>query len=83
MDDGEKLTDSSTKIEAIVRKVLHLKQLDPKVKILIFSQWTDILHTLKEELLRNEILHRNIFGSFKDFHTIVQEFKVQLLPSCF
>lgn len=81
VDKSEKFTNSSTKIEHIVREVFNLKRNDPKVKILIFSQWADILHTLRNELIANEITNR-IVTSNGSLIKMVQEFKVNL-SSCF
>lgn len=76
MDRSEKFTDSSKKIELIVRKVYELKKTDPTVKILIFSQWLDILNALKSELLANEIPSRSVINTGKSFQKMVEEFKV-------
>lgn len=81
MDKSEKYTDSSRKIEHIVRKVLELKRSDPNVKILIFSQWSDILNTLKNELLANDVPSRNVVSTTKSLQQMVDEFKVY--PRCF
>ncbi|XP_037029986.1 E3 ubiquitin-protein ligase SHPRH-like [Bradysia coprophila] len=75
VDTGEKFTDSSTKIEHIVREVHKLKQSDPKVKILLFSQWADVLYTLKNELLSNDIASRNMMNTSKSFQKMLEEFK--------
>lgn len=80
MDKSEKYTDSSKKIEHIVRKVLELKRSDPNVKILIFSQWSDILNTLKNELLANDVPSRNVVNTTKSLQQMVDEFKVY--PRC-
>ncbi|KAG4074367.1 hypothetical protein HA402_008776 [Bradysia odoriphaga] len=75
VDTGEKFTNSSTKIERIVREVHKLKQSDPNVKILLFSQWADVLYELKNELLSNDIASRNIVSTSKSFQQMVEEFK--------
>lgn len=76
VDTSEKCTDSSIKIEQIVREVHKLKHSDPNVKILLFSQWADVLNTLKNELLSNEIASRTIVNTRDSMQKMVEEFKV-------
>lgn len=45
----------STKIEAVIKLVLELKNEDPNVKVLLFSSWTSVLKCLREALEMNDI----------------------------
>lgn len=60
----ENLTDSSSKIEEIVRTIIKLKQDDAHVKIVIFSHWPDILSILENALYENKIDYRSKLNPF-------------------
>lgn len=45
----------STKIEAVIKLLLELKNEDPNVKVLLFSSWASVLKCLKEALEMNDI----------------------------
>jgi E3 ubiquitin-protein ligase SHPRH len=44
-----------TKLDTIVRHIIHLKTLDPLVKVLIFSQWEQVLELLTKSLDLNHV----------------------------
>lgn len=69
----EQLTDSSSKIEAIVQKISQLTKEDPAVKIVIFSHWSHVLGILEEALIQTEISFRSRLGKF---YQTIKEFKV-------
>lgn len=49
VDDIQKIrlrNSYSSKVDMIVKQVLYLKQQDPKVQIVVFSQWQDLLYIL-------------------------------------
>lgn len=45
----------STKIEATIKLIMELREVEEDVKVLVFSTWTTTLKTLKDALLKNEI----------------------------
>ncbi|KAF6256727.1 P-loop containing nucleoside triphosphate hydrolase protein, partial [Scenedesmus sp. NREL 46B-D3] len=45
------------KVEAIVRRLLLLLQLDPAHKVIVFSSWLDVLDILSHALTINGVLH--------------------------
>lgn len=60
-DSSDLLTvvgDYSRKIEKIVQTVLQLKRDEPSVKIIIFSDWINILGVIADALRENNIIHR-------------------------
>lgn len=44
-----------TKMEAVTRRILWIKSVDPEAKILVFSSWKDVLDVLEHSLHANEI----------------------------
>lgn len=62
----------SSKIDEIIRMVLNLVQEDSKVKIIIFSQWENILMVISKALAENAVKYR--MKSAK-FHISINEFK--------
>lgn len=44
-----------TKIEAVTRRILWIKSVDPEAKILVFSSWKDVLDVLEHSLRANGI----------------------------
>lgn len=44
-----------TKMEAVARRILWIKSVDPKAKVLVFSSWKDVLDVLEHSLRANEI----------------------------
>lgn len=73
-DRNNHLTDSSTKIEHIVRTIMELKESEPNVKIVIFSQWSDMLVYLERSLISTKISYRN---KVDKFYQTIREFKVR------
>lgn len=63
----------SNKIQEIVRTALDLRQCDPDVKILIFTQWFDITLLLAQALSYNGVLNT---GDYRNVDTCLDEFKV-------
>lgn len=62
------------KIEAIVRRLLLLLQLDPGNKVIVFSSWPDVLDILRHALSANGIDHA--FGrGRKGFLQALEQFK--------
>lgn len=62
----------SSKIEEIVRTILKLLQNDPEVKIIIFSQWENILSVLSHALKENSIKYRS---KSNKIHICIEDFK--------
>lgn len=56
-DDIEIKGSYSTKIQAIVKHTLLLRQDDETVKILVFSSWPSVLTALSEAFHKNNISH--------------------------
>lgn len=71
----KRLTDSSSKIEMIVQKVIELKKIDPNVKIVIFSQWSNILSYIEMAMISTNISFRS---KLERFHQTIQQFKVRV-----
>ena len=44
-----------TKLDTIVKHIIHLKSIDPLVKVLIFSQWEQVLEIMTKSLDLNRI----------------------------
>jgi SNF2 family DNA or RNA helicase len=55
-----------TKLDTVIRHILHLKSEDPQIKILVFSQWEQVLEILKGGLEENEISTIKIDNSEKN-----------------
>lgn len=68
-------TNSSSKMERIIEEILLLRAKDSDVKIVIFSQWTDVLQTIERCLRANRISYR--FYAGKNTMNDLDEFKVQ------
>lgn len=64
-----------TKIEAIIRKLLSIKKLDPKAKSLVFSEWVVVLEIISEALKENGIAYVKMEGG-KHFQRNIEQFKV-------
>lgn len=75
MSNSTNITDSTSKIEKITRHVLELKKEDPNVKIVIFSQWKDILFHLQTAFTMNDISYRS---NSHRFYETIREFKVRV-----
>lgn len=65
----------STKLEAVVRLILRLRDENKKVKILVFSTWNNILNILQNVLEANGISSQlirnyNIDKQLKNFKVI-------------
>lgn len=69
----ERITNGSAKIEEITQQVIRLKNDDPTVKIVIFSQWSIVLAELGNAFSMNEISYRKDLSRFSD---TIREFKV-------
>lgn len=59
----------------IVQKVSELKKIDPNVKIVIFSQWANILSYIEMAMISTNISYRS---KLEEFHKTIQQFKVPL-----
>ncbi|XP_057980815.1 uncharacterized protein LOC131166357 isoform X2 [Malania oleifera] len=66
----------STKIEAVTRRILWIKSMDPKAKILVFSSWNDVLDVLEHALTTNNISHIRMKGGRKS-HIAISHFRGQ------
>lgn len=53
----------SSKVDTIVRQVLYLRSQDPDVKIVIFSQWQDLLYILGTAFKAAEISYLGSYGT--------------------
>ncbi|EFJ18575.1 hypothetical protein SELMODRAFT_444519 [Selaginella moellendorffii] len=73
-----------TKIEAVVRRILSLKEDDPFVKILVFSTWQEVLDLLEHALKSNKLSwvrlkqRRQMGSSILEFKK--ENVQVMLLP---
>lgn len=76
MANEKRFTDSSSKIEIIIQKIIELKRDEPNVKIVIFSQWSNILTFIEMALVSAEISYRS---KLEKFHQTIQEFKVKFI----
>ncbi|GAB5355439.1 hypothetical protein AAMO2058_000205600 [Amorphochlora amoebiformis] len=63
------------KIQAVLARVLRLKTRDPGVKIVIFSQWQEVLSLLADALGRYGVEFEMPKTSRKDFHRAIERFK--------
>lgn len=59
----------------IVQKVIELKENEPNVKIVIFSQWSNILSYIEMAMISTSISYRS---KLEKFHQTIQQFKVPL-----
>lgn len=57
----------SSKVDTIVKQVLHLKSKDPSVQIVIFSQWQDMLYILATALKAADITFLGSYGILNEF----------------
>lgn len=73
LQTGDRLTDSTSKIEAIVAQITKLRDEDSTVKIVIFSQWSNILKVLEDALEKTNISFRS---RLEKFYKTIEEFKV-------
>jgi len=72
---GVKVSGSyGAKVEAVVRRVLHLLSADPSARILVFTQWADLLDILAHALRRNGVAPAQARGR-QGFVRAVEEFK--------
>lgn len=74
IDDMKIQGSHSTKVQAVVRQVLKLRQSDEKVKILIFSTWEVVLKLLAKAFTQNNITHEHV--SHNNLHKKLHRFKV-------
>lgn len=51
-----------TKIEAVVREILLLREAEPTVKVLLFSQWNEVLEIVSRALQENSIRFARVHG---------------------
>lgn len=65
--------EHSTKVDAILRTLIELKQTDPHVKVLIFSTWEVVLKVLEKALDQNNISFRRMPGYNYQIH--LKQFK--------
>lgn len=65
----------STKVEAVIKTVLDLKQKDPKVKIIIFSTWDIVLKVLKKALDESKISYCSLSMAQKNYEVDLRDFK--------
>jgi E3 ubiquitin-protein ligase SHPRH len=75
-NNSEVLGNFSNKIIKIIETVLQLKRDEPDVKIIIFSQWENILDVVARALEKNSILFRS---KTTKFHICIEEFKVRFI----
>ena len=48
----------STKIEAIARRILWIKETDRGAKVIVFSTWLSVLQLIAKALEENEVLYK-------------------------
>ncbi|ODV80177.1 uncharacterized protein CANTADRAFT_89757 [Suhomyces tanzawaensis NRRL Y-17324] len=53
----------SSKVDLIVKQVLHLRSRDPNVQIVIFSQWQDMLYILGTAFKASDISYLGSYGT--------------------
>eukprot|EP00111_Clytia_hemisphaerica_P001173 TCONS_00003350-protein len=77
----------STKIEAVVRRILWIQIEQPKAKTLVFSTWTNVLKVISQALSVNNVEFKSLAGAHpKQFERFLTFFKeneicnVLLLP---
>lgn len=70
-----------TKLEAVVRRVLHLLAAGPKDdRVLVFSSWADALELLAHALAANRVPFVHSRGGGKGLQEALARFKGSLLP---
>jgi len=75
-----------TKLENVVRKILSIIAKEKDAKVLVFSQWNDVLILMARALQENQIKFVNLLGGKKRFRQNLEIFlsiadlKVLLLP---
>lgn len=75
MNDIDIKGSYSTKVQAIVKHVLYLRNQDKDVKILIFSTWQTVLKALSEALKTNDISFELLVNN-KNLQDKLENFKV-------
>lgn len=55
-------------LEAVLRRLLWLKSKDPKVKVLVFSEWQGVLDVVEHALMANHITFARVKGGRCVFH---------------
>jgi SNF2 family DNA or RNA helicase len=60
-----RLGSYGTKIEAVITEILRILAREPEAKILLFSQWSDILMIMRQALKENEVNFLDMEGSKK------------------
>lgn len=65
----------SAKIIKIVETILRLKEKEPEVKIVIFSQWDNILTVVEEALFQNQVSYTSNRRT-RTFYECIEQFKV-------
>ncbi|XP_043697597.1 E3 ubiquitin-protein ligase SHPRH-like [Telopea speciosissima] len=65
-----------TKIEAVTRRILWIKSIDPKAKVIVFSSWNDVLDVLAHALAANDVCCIRMKGGRKA-HDAIAQFKGQ------
>ena len=63
----------STKVEAVVRRLLWLQQMDASMKTIVFSEWVDTLDIVAHALMKNGI--RFAIARRKNFTATLDRFK--------
>lgn len=66
------VTNVSTKVDKIIQTIQELHREDESVKILIFSQWSQILTVIEDELRRIKI---PFCSDVRKFQLIIADFK--------
>lgn len=54
--------DGLLQIEAVTRRILSIKNKDPKAKVLVFSSWNDVLDVLEHAFVANSISYIRMKG---------------------
>jgi len=63
-----------TKLEAVLRRLLWLKSKDPKVKVLVFSEWQGVLDVVEHALMANHITFARVKGG-RQLNVAIDMFK--------
>lgn len=71
--------DYSKKIEKIVKTILHLRQQERAVKIIIFSHWKTVINVIGDALRENGVAFRQTSAHFSK---TIDEFKVNDKITC-
>ncbi|CAH9090614.1 unnamed protein product [Cuscuta epithymum] len=66
----------STKVEAVVRRILWINSKNPAAKVLVFSSWNDVLDVLEHAFAANGISHVRMKGG-RRAHAAVNYFRGQ------